>query len=962
MYWSKFEDESNQSNSWMASSLEILIGVGRGLMDVGQVLIHANSIAFNLTYENDGNDVINQTETTADGSKFSSHRRMGNGAASRYNYYKSFFHSIITFIGLPSRIGDDGFTLLQFARDLIAGWNPLPRNREGKLAWGEFNTKNWLNIIGSILLIKPIVIPAIIIATWPLRLARNILKLGTEHLPLMFYVFFAYLSNHFYESLTGTWEKTKSWTDHRHFLVYGGIKTIKLLVFGSLFIASYLLSTAFTIVHKVGMLITSPDKSRRYWYNMGNKLSSDSMLKYIPFASYILPALFSVLSVVASALTWAMIFPLLISALTTFFPVLIPTVTSIANLPLIAASLKMISATVISVSTTFVGIFAPVIAVLNAVAAAVGIQVTTTYFAVGFTLGAIAAPFAVGLTFVADKLANLWATLKGADRYEPLAWVKHWANSDEKYNIGFATHLARELFETHMPEYESEICQAVANYCYDNIINWESKVRNKNAQDFIAQIDEQRKTANQEIVKRRLAGFKHHLEKKYQHENKYREEIPENEKLNWKDLLYGANYTKQISSHTKEAPSVKIKGYVNCVTPIDATTRAKELPVAISNQGATPDAAAAMGTTFFTHFAPELRVTQVLDSCLVAHQSYQYNGSRMVYLAMADGLGGHTGDNAKDTSISRASYFGCKHAIRLSSTYNHADTLKANLSTIITNVSAEILSKNKGQPESISLTCATVFPVVSGQWGAPIKHRVIGVNLGENMLLAWNPKTQTVITLLSKRSLVPNAEPVPAILPDNYTVDKSLDIDDVTVDVTLDSDTVLIPFTKGMLGEFNTITREEEKNGKKYNVTEINPDWIIPKLSELPKDASSKAIVQTLMQHIMTQAEDDRKVLTAQAKRAAKAKLFVGVFEPSAREQGAKEMDDLREQDQLILAQKERAEITEEEFTRRKQALDQQREALEKSTKNIDEGLVEIDEKTRINYGDDVTVMAVSLQ
>lgn len=950
MFGGKHEKESNKR--LMESSLQYL-------KEAGDLLIASSIQAFYFTYENDGRDVSNGTETTADGS----YRRPSG---------RSFFHSLITFIGLPSRIGDEGFTWLQFGRDFIGGWSPFPRTREGKLDWGNFNSKNWLNIIGTILLIKPILIPAIKIATWPLKWARNFLKIGTEHIPLTLEDFFLVFSDHYYESFTDTWEKVQSYNDRRNPIVYDGIKTVNLIFIGALFLVSYLSSWAFSIIHAVGMAITSPDKSRRYWNNVGVRYSSDSFLKYIPFSSYVLPVILQIFSVTVSALTWAIIFPLGISALTTMFPALIPTVTSLANLPFIAASLKMISATVISVSTTIAGIFAPAIAVLNAFATAVGIQVTTTSFAVGFTLGALAAPFAVAFTYIADKASNLWATFKGTDRYEPLARVKELASSTEQYNIGIASTLVRELFETHMPEYESEICKVVVNYCYGNIINWESNVRNKNAQDFIGQIDEKRKTANQEIVKRRLALFKQHLEEKYRDEKKHWVNIPENEKLNWKDLLYGAKHIKLVSSHTKMDPSVKLEVNFSAESQIDAITRQKELTITASERGRAPDVAATTGTTFFTNSQavlarsekveadPNLSVTHVMDSCIAAHIKDSYDSSRS-YLAMADGLGGHTGDKAEDTRISRASYFGCKHAIRLCSQYIDADSLKVNLGTIMQEVGQEILRKNNGSRESTSLTCATVFqsteyaPQRNRNYTSVTTLRVIGANIGDSMLVAWNPRTQTVTTLLPGRHLVQNIGTGPAQLPANFDLNSDLDI----VDATLDEDTVLIPFTDGMLGEFNTATRQETKNGKDYKVFAIDPKWMLPILQALKPNASSKEIVAALMENIMTHAETDRIRLNAQANIATAEVERTTETQKVMREQIRFQKSLLSGTIQSFWEQKERNEITEAEFLQKRAPLTQQLAALDSQSKALSEQLSSIEAQTQIKYGDDIAVMAV---
>ncbi|MBX9586518.1 MAG: hypothetical protein K2X50_04595 [Gammaproteobacteria bacterium] len=726
-----------------------------------------------------------------------------------------------------------------------------------------------------------------------------------------------------YESFSSIWN-AKQWPfDSRHPAVFGTLKLIKLAFFGSLFIASYLSSWAFSIVHKFGMALTSPDKSRRYWFREGLILSQTTFLGYTPGSSYILPYLFSLFSIAFSTLAWAVTFPLAVSAVTTFFPAVIPFVNSLANLPFIASTVTMISTKLITLSSTVTSIFSPAIAVISAIAATVGVHITATSFAVGSILGAIAAFSSIVLTYIADKTSNRWATFKGADTYEllkedielarvkardieeTLEEVKQGINT---FDNDFIDVVVKTIFD---PQYSAKLeeCCSLAAEAIKTFIKSKSE---DDGNRFAAAIEQKIYShRDKPEFKKNLKIFEIQLKNVF---NTYLEK--ENANSNWKDIIYGGSTSKALSAHATE-----LQVNFNSETPIDKSSRQKESSI---NGGdfTDPDSnivAATTGTTFFTNslqvlarseksaLDSNLSVTHVMDSCLVAHRSYQYNATRKINLAMADGLGGHTGDKAKDTRVSRASYFGCKHAIRLCSTYYDPDALKANLKTIIQNVGAEILIKNNGSRESTSLTCANVFPI-SGGWSQPLKQRVIGANIGGSMLVAWNPKTQTITTLLPGRQLVQNAAQGP-VLPSNYTVETDLDI----VDVTLDQGTVLIPFTKGMLGSFNTITKQETKNDKNYNMVEINPEWIVPILRTLNPNASAKTIVNTLMQHVMDQAEKDRSALVQQSE-TAKAVL---------------------------------AELMETQKTDRD---------------DLNVKISELEAKTQINYGDDITVMAVRLQ
>ncbi len=959
MSYMKFEEDTPKSFD--------LGSITKGITSIIQSIRLRSNIAFNYTYENDGRDVVNGKEVTADGSE-TSYRFHYHGTDNRtpsYSFEKSYFHSIITFIGLPSRNGDSGFTWLQLGRNLIGGWNPLPRKGNGDLDWANFNSKNWLNILGSIFLIKTILIPVIKLTTWPFKWAINFLKFGTEDLPLTLKGVSEDLSNYMYKSCSSVWNAKQEPFDLRHPAFFGFVKLAKLAIFGSLFLGSYLSNWAFSIVHKFGMALTSPDKSRRYWFKQGLILSQTTVLGYIPGSSYILPYILSGLSIAFSTLAWAVTFPLAVSAVTTFFPAVLPVVTSLTKLPFIAASLSMINGTVIYVSTMIVGIFAPALVAINVIATSVGIQITATSLAIGFTLGAVAAFSSIVLTYIADKTSNMWAIFKGTDTFEIQKDEIELARVNTT-NIDRVIQEVKQGLNTFDNDFIDAVIKVIFHPKYSLKLEDSCNLAAEAIRKFLNSKPLNEHTMFAAAIEQKI--YSHHNKPDFKNNLKVLEKqlkikfnLPHDSPSNWKDIIHGANYTKVIGARATE-----LQVNFDSQAPIDTKSRQQESAVDNSNDPASRVAAATTGTTFFTNsqqvlarseksaLNSNLSVTHVMDSCLIAHKSYGYNASRRIYLAIADGLGGHTGDKAEDTRISRASYFGCKHAIRLCSTYDDADTLKANLKTIIKNVGDEILLKNKGQRESTSLTCATVFPVSEG-WGR--SQRVIGANIGDSMLVAWNPKTNTVSTLLPGRHLVQNIGQGPAHLPANYNLETDLDM----VDVTLEQGTVLIPFTDGMLGSFNTITKQETRNGIDYNVYEIDPKWIVPILSGLAPNASAKEIVATLMQHVMAQAESDRRTLNQEAETAKTDLAQVEKVQKLAREAISGNRRQIDVQFQAFFEMKQNGAMTEEEYQPLKARLQEQKEALKRQEDVLNAQISELDYKTQIRSGDDIAVMAVRL-
>ena len=134
---------------------------------------------------------------------------------------------------------------------------------------------------------------------------------------------------------------------------------------------------------------------------------------------------------------------------------------------------------------------------------------------------------------------------------------------------------------------------------------------------------------------------------------------------------------------------------------------------------------------------------------------------------------------------------------------------------------------------------------------------------------------------------------------------------------------------------------------------------MLPILQTLKPNASSKEIVEALMENIMNHAETDRIRLNAQADNATTELARTTETQKVVREQIRLEKNLLSGEIETFWNQKERNEITEEEFLQKRAPLTLQIAALDSESKALGEQLSSIESQSQIKYGDDIAVMAV---
>ncbi|MBA3535179.1 MAG: protein phosphatase 2C domain-containing protein, partial [Tatlockia sp.] len=168
-------------------------------------------------------------------------------------------------------------------------------------------------------------------------------------------------------------------------------------------------------------------------------------------------------------------------------------------------------------------------------------------------------------------------------------------------------------------------------------------------------------------------------------------------------------------------------------------------------------------------------------------------------LAVADGCG-HRDKESENEDIGRTSYFAAKNACRLMAGYEDADSLSESLTKLKERLSKELPVKVRAhrdqslkaqrdqELEKTTLACGRAFQMENGDF------RFVGLNIGDTMLIAYNPQTRKFETIAKARQILRGfGNGSPAALPDLCTEDQM-----ITFDVTLPKGTIVFGLTDGV--------------------------------------------------------------------------------------------------------------------------------------------------------------------
>jgi hypothetical protein len=363
---------------------------------------------FIATYEFDGYDVTTNDVVYPDHKKEPLTTNFSDG-----------WLLLFSFLGFPSRpsaVKDEQgnitpqLTGWQFIVNLFGGW---------KSPWSRLTPLQFTSQFIAAFTVKPFVIMPLKLVLIPLKFSVNIIKLVTVFLPLILRFFIAILTAVLITLTTTVLELHKRIHIENAALaiLLRGVQYLVVAILSVLAIAVGIAEIAINISSRIGMAITSPAKSVRFHFSHGSTLKitlfGEQVGKIIAYTVGVISAL---VSIAITAVAWAILLPLAISAVLTFLPVLAPavlgTLTWFAHLPLIATLLGMANGAFATVGTNafaaaLSSFFAPIITPLSAL---IGVELSTTVLVAGATLGFCAAPIMAFLSHIADNLSNRWAS------------------------------------------------------------------------------------------------------------------------------------------------------------------------------------------------------------------------------------------------------------------------------------------------------------------------------------------------------------------------------------------------------------------------------------------------------------------------------------------------------------------------------------------------------------------------
>ncbi|NGX42786.1 MAG: hypothetical protein K940chlam7_01074 [Chlamydiae bacterium] len=291
----------------------------------------------------------------------------------------------------------------------------------------------------------------------------------------------------------------------------------------------------------------------------------------------------------------------------------------------------------------------------------------------------------------------------------------------------------------------------------------------------------------------------------------------------WKDVLLGVDHFLQLNVHHH---------------PL---TYSNSLDHPISFDGrfslfAGSEVAGIVGSTFATNKPERLddKGHQILDAIYASSCSSGYA------LALGDGAGGHFGEPTQDHKIARASHFGTKSCVRFLSAYDKPKQLREDLLDLIELVGEEI--NDKALCEGTTLVACRAFPQGKNYW-------ITGVNIGDSMLVGWDPISKTVYHLLPSRA----TEAGTAIIPTAYRPFEVHTINDI-----VPAGTILFLMSDGVHDELPYEEKEETYPNKlTYRTRSLRTLETI--LGDIPPDAPVDIFLRKIIDATLDSIEQKRK-------------------------------------------------------------------------------------------------------
>jgi hypothetical protein len=328
----------------------------------------------------------------------------------------------------------------------------------------------------------------------------------------------------------------------------------------------------------------------------------------------------------------------------------------------------------------------------------------------------------------------------------------------------------------------------------------------------------------------------------------------------WKAKLLGLKHEKFVNEHYLE---VKLESSPDVLLRITDTKRFHAYPKESMNQD---NYFVLMGSTFFNSKLEEKKsekvttqTSHIMDAVYGAYSIYKQNRPQLA-IAIADGCGGHMGDQRQDRVISRVAYFAAKSAVRLMLTFDDADLLLKNKQQLFEKISKEISHKLDGYYEGTTLIAVKTFTDAKG-------IRLIAFGVGDCLLVSWNPGQQILKTLLPAQQSMLGQMASPAMLPTGYKPEEIQ-----AVDTIVSPGTILLPMSDGLFEDLPCQERiiTSTSNAKVFREIHLDSDKLIPLLAKLPLNTSVRQILATLTEFAIDNANSIIKEKFRKAEQAIK--------------------------------------------------------------------------------------------
>jgi hypothetical protein len=247
-------------------------------------------------------------------------------------------------------------------------------------------------------------------------------------------------------------------------------------------------------------------------------------------------------------------------------------------------------------------------------------------------------------------------------------------------------------------------------------------------------------------------------------------------------------------------------------------------------------------------------------------------------IALADGCGGHirqtqehyaysslppekiaqqlAENNAflaeQDKLIAKAAHVATKYAVRLLATIVEPDSLKAALPDLVNSLKRYIVAKAPSQ--ATTLLAARAFPQRDNT------YRLIGINIGDGLLLAWKPSTelqpQRLWTLVPAWITIPHVnQEATAQLP-HQCQPFELQI----IDTIVPADTVLLPLSDGIVDVLpQHVALKYYPNGLAYKEITLMADTLEALWQESSTTTPVAFYLERLLQWVLNTVDQQRE-------------------------------------------------------------------------------------------------------